>query len=182
MSELLDELYLNWLYRKIGSVRFKNPNRTYWQLARKLYTKEFVWLIPNDDNRVADGRDLRYEFIEDQREVDETFEVTEEWLDLGCSMLEMLIALARRLAFEAEGLTRDWFWHLIDNIGLQHYNDAYFTELNYQEDVDGKLDEIIWRTYAPDGSGGLFPLRHPQEDQRDVELWYQLSAYLLERA
>ncbi len=177
MDEPLDELYLHWLYKKIGSVRLKNPARTYWSLARKLYTKEFVWLIPNDDNRAEDGRELRYEFMHDE----EISYVDDAWMDLGCSMLEMLIALSRRLAFQTEGDPRSWFWHLLDNLGLEHYTDAYFGVMDYEGELDEKLDSVIWRTYEPDGGGGLFPLRHPHEDQRDVELWFQLSAYLLER-
>jgi len=49
VSQPLDELYFTWLYSQVGSVRTRNPARTYWSLLRYLYTKEFVWIIPNDD-------------------------------------------------------------------------------------------------------------------------------------
>lgn len=174
MSEPLDELYLKWLYSQVGSVKFKNPSRTYWSLVRKLFTTEFLWFIPNDDNRLEDGRDLRSEFLADQG----IEEVDPDWMLLGCSMLEMLIGLSRRLAFECEGEPRDWFWHMIDNLGLYSYNDRKpFPE----ELVEETLNRVIFRTYQPDGTGGLFPLRHATQDQRKVELWYQLSAYILER-
>jgi len=62
MNEPLDDLYLTWLYSQIGSIKLKQPSRTYWSLFRQLYTKEFVWIIPNDDNRIEDGRDLRFKF------------------------------------------------------------------------------------------------------------------------
>jgi hypothetical protein len=26
--------------------------------------------------------------------------------------------------------------------------------------------------------GGFFPLTHPNDDQRKVEIWYQMNAYL----
>src|SRR5689334_4311656 len=120
MNEPLDELYFKWLYRQVGSVRLRNPARTYWSLLRLLFTKEFVWIIPNDDNRVEDGRCLRHEFVEELG----IENVDYEWMSLGCSFLEMLIALSRWLAFEAEeGEPRDWFWHVMRVLGLDIYRD-----------------------------------------------------------
>lgn len=173
MNQPLDELYLKWLYGCIGNPELTVRTRTYWTLARQLYTTEFFWFIPNDDNRGEDGRYLRYEFIEDLGLEDPD----PDWLHLGCSMLELLIGLSRRLSFLGEGEARDWFWHLVDNLEIR-YNDRQ----RYPADLVGEvLDNVIWRLYEPNGQGGLFPLRHADRDQRDVELWYQLSAYLLER-
>lgn len=141
---------------------------------RQLYTKEFVWFIPNDDNRVEDGRELRHEFLDEQ----EFDDVDPDWMGLGCSMLEMFIGLSRRLAFQTESEPRVWFWHLMDTLDLRICND----KSNYaQKRVDDILSVVIWRNYEPDGRGGLFPLRTPAQDQRRVEIWYQLAAYLLER-
>ncbi len=176
MNEPLDELYFTWLYSQVGSVKLRTASRTHWSLVRQLYTKEFIWLIPNDDNRVEDGRDLRLEFL-DAREIENA---DSDWLGLGCSMLEMLIALSRRLSFEAEGEPRDWFWHMLENLDLEQFNDQQYNEL-HQLGIDATLDQVIWRTYSPNGFGGIFPLKYPQEDQRSIEIWYQLSAYLLER-
>jgi hypothetical protein len=174
MSEPLDDQYLSWLYAQVASVRQRDRSRSYWDLLRQLYVTEFVWFVPNDDNRVEDGRDLRLEFFEkkriDERDVD--------WAHLPCSMLEMLIALSRRIAFEAEGKPADWFWHMLTNVELNGFTDA--APGTYDE-IDGVLSRIIWRTYDPDGHGGLFPLHDSREDQRKVELLYQLSAYLYER-
>lgn len=136
---------------------------------------EYIWLVPNDDNRVEDGKDLRHEFLV-------ACGITnpdQAWLDMGCSMLEMLIGLSRRLAFEAEGEPRDWFWHLLKNLGLHEYNDRNYNR-SAADDIDEKANDVIWRRYLPDGRGGLFPLQHAQEDQTRVELWYQLAAYLEE--
>lgn len=180
MDEPLDEVYLRWLYSKIGSVRLRNRSRTYWTLARQLYTKEFVWFVPNDDNRVEDGRSLRYEFIQEY----EVTHVDPEWLGLGCSMLEMLIGLSRRLAFEADGGEPSrWFWKLIENLELLHFTDAYFEHegpARCAAYVDEAMNRVIFRTYSYSGKGGLFPLNRAYHDQRDVEIWYQLNSYLLE--
>jgi hypothetical protein len=175
MNGALDDLYLTWLYEQVGDVKVRSRSRTYWELFRQLYETEFVWFIPNDDNRAEDGRSLREQFLED-RGID-IFDVDPEWLGIGCSFLELLIGLSRRLSFEAEGSPATWFWHMLDNLGI-----ADCTDLSRYD--HGKVDEIvetvITRTYDYDGRGGLFPLRHARTDQRDVELWYQLNEYLLE--
>lgn len=178
MPEPLDEQYFMWLYQKVASVRLKNPALTYWSLLRQLHKKEFVWLIANDDNRVEDGKDLRIAFLDEVRE-----SATSEWLSMGCSMLEMLIALSARLAYESEDdkETDDWFWELMRNIGLHEYADLYFKNVFTLELVNEALDRVIKRQYDETGYGGLFPLTFPRSDQRKVELWYQMSSYLLER-
>ena len=173
MSEPLDELYFRWLYAQVSNVKLKNPSRTYWSLLRLLHMKEFVWFIPNDDNRLEDGRLLRFEFVE----LHELHDVDPNWMDLECSMLEMLIGLSRRLWFEDDMPVDEWFWHLMENLGLNGLTDRGGWS---EQDVDEILDAVIWRTYEKDGRGGLFPLVEPKEDQREVELWYQMSEYLLE--
>lgn len=173
MNLPLDELYLNWLYELFADREAVSPSKTFWKLANFLYTKEFFWLVPNDDNRCEDGRYLRVVFVEDLGLED----VDPDWMDLGCSMLEMLIGLSRRLSFQDGGEPSDWFWHLIDNLGLR-YDDRKRFPTDLAEEVS---DRIIWRTYKSNGVGGLFPLRRPRCDQRDAEIWHQLNAYLLER-
>jgi hypothetical protein len=46
--------------------------------------------------------------------------------------------------------------------------------------VNDILYALIWRTYDPDGSGGFFPLLHSKKDQRQIEIWYQMHAYVRE--
>ena len=100
---------------------------------------------------------------------------------MDCSVLEMLIALAGRVAFEDdfEGSSLEWFWRLINNLELGKYSDDVY-EISISEGVDEIANRLNERTYSWTGAGGLFPLNFAQEDQRHVELWYQLSAYLLE--
>lgn len=176
MSAYLDERYFDWLYSQVCSVRWKSPARSYKNLFHIFYTKEFVWLVPNDDNRVEDGRDLRYLFLEDedigvhQRDC--------HWMVLGCSVLEAFIALAKRFAFETDRDESDCFWELLENIGLNNLNDR--VDISF-DDVEDTLDRVIWRTYEYNGNGGLFPLFNSEQDQRKIELWYQLSAYIFEQ-
>jgi hypothetical protein len=175
-NEPISHVYFEWLYSHIASLQARNPSRTVWALAQQLYTKEFIWLVPNDDNRISDGKDLRYKFLEEEGLA--LADVDPYWLDEGCSMLEMLIALSQRLSFEADEVPAKWFWEMMDNLDLSHYSDSVYNE-EMADLVDETLDRVIWRTYSPNGDGGLFPLRRARKDQRKVELWYQLNEYLL---
>ena len=176
MKAPLDELYFRWLYSLILSPRSK---RTYWTLFRQLYKKEFVWIVPRDDNRIEDGRDLRYEFIDEMalRDVDP------DWVDLGCSMLELIVVLSRILSFETDISEKEWFWQLLENIDLRGVSTGRYSDQDTfsEEDVNDKLNQVIYRTYSRTGRGGLFPLRYTDHDQRKVELWYQLTEYLIEQ-
>lgn len=174
MNEPVDELYFRWLYKLVGSVTEKNPARSYWSLLRQLYTTEFVWFVPNDHNRAEDGRDLRLRFVHYSG-----VSPDREWMDLGCSMLEMLVALSYRVSDETGHKMKGWFWRFLENLELAELSDANYGELT-EEAVSEVVNQVIWRQYDPDGLGGLFPLEHPKEDQREVELWYQMCAYLLD--
>lgn len=173
MIEPLDERYLTWLYARIGSLRQANAVYTHWSLLRLLFTREFAWLIPNDVNRVEDGRYIRYEFLEDSGL---TPDVDPNWLGLGCSVLEMIVSVSDRLAFEADRDTHYWFWQLMDNLGLTYFNDGTFDERL----VDDIVHAMVFRDFAPDGRGSLFPLQRPAEDQRSIEIWHQLQNYVME--
>lgn len=169
-EEPLDESYFKWLYSQVANPRARSKRRTYWDLLRVQFTTEFVWLVANDDNRVEDGRALRIEFLEGS-------EPDSLWYHLPCSFLEMAIALSRRCAFEGGGVTSEWFWQLMQNLDLADCTDAAQTPV---QNIDHILNSVVWRTYARDGKGGLFPIKKPRRDQRTVEIWYQMQAYLLE--
>lgn len=176
MSAYLDELYSEWLYKQVFSSRLQAPSKSFRNLTHILYTTEFLWIVPNDDNRIEDGKSLRHEFVSDMELT--PCRADHMWFNLGCSMLELLVVLSRRLEFEIGEPIEDAFMELLDNLGLAGLNDQCDIP---EEEVREILHNVIWRTYHEDGVGGLFPLDNPQEDQRKVELWYQLSAYILER-
>lgn len=174
-----DEEFFLWLAKQVVDVDIpkRSAKPTYWKLLRALYTKEFVKVIANDDNRLADGKELRNDFI---RETGQT-SVDPVWMEMGCSTLELMVGLAQRLAFQAGEDPQHWFWRLIENIGLEKYNDrSDFDEV----EVANTIDRVMYRQYHSNGRGGFFPLRNPpknQKDQRKVELWYQMSSYVLEQ-
>lgn len=172
----LDHIYLEWLYKRaIGALQAKNPSLTYWKLAKHLNSIPFHWYVRNDDNRAEDGKCLRDEFIDEM--AIEDLEIG--WLQLDCSMLEMFIAFADRAAFETDMNNGDWFWIFMENLGLRSLSDRAWDD-DAEQHVDEVCERIILRKYQRNGAGGLFPLRHAIQDQRKVELAYQLATYLLE--
>jgi hypothetical protein len=177
MSAPLDELYLEWLYGEVADPNIQGKTFTYWKVLKVLLDKPFAWVpdIVNDENRIADGKALRLEFFEEKGISDPD----QDWVELGCSFLELMVGLARRLAFVAGGEPHYWFWfHLMENIGLAEFTDNRRLPKRRVDDV---LNEIIFRNYEPSGLGGFFPLQYPREDQRTVELWTQLNEYVLEQ-
>ena len=165
--------YFRWLCDLVG---FKRTDPSHRNLARALHAKIFYGLIPNDDNRVEDGRKLRELFSETGFNVDSLY--SEE-----CSILEMLIGLALRIETilmepRKGDRTSKWFWELIGNLHLELYppSDPY-AKKKERENCD-KLNSFLDRTYSRTGEGGLFPLKDVKRDQRDVEIWYQMMFYL----
>lgn len=173
MEEPVEELYFNWLYHKVAAVDNPTPSLTYYTLFRDLHSIEFVWLISGDDNREQDGLDLRREFYRTAF-IDEDI----HWMNLPCSVLEMLIAFSRRAEFDTNISYRDWFWVFMENLRLKDLNDA---QSNITVRANDLIERFVWRTYSSNGLGGLFPLMYPQHDQRDVEVWYQFCEYLVDR-
>lgn len=173
MDEPIEELYFNWLYSKVARVEVPTPSLTYWTLLRDLHSVEFVWLNPGDENRAEDGLELRREFL-----VQAYLDQDPSWMSIGCSVLEMLIAFSRRAEFQTNVNAHDWFWIFMTNLHLEDLNDA---AENISETVADIIDQFIWRTYRPNGNGGLFPLTRPEHDQRKVEIWYQFCEFVFEQ-
>lgn len=171
----LDERYLTWIVKQVEPISQRNPARSHWLLLKLMYQTEFRWFIKNDDNRLLDGLNLRQEFID----TEEGGDVPGNWLSEPCSFLEMLLALAQRMAFETSLEADYWFWRMVENLNLRIYVDETFDNevIMLVTDI---LKQVIDRTYHADGSEGLFPLYHPGTDQRQVELWYQFQQYLME--
>ena len=93
-----------------------------------------------DENRFADGINLRYRFAD---ELGYSREQIALYLnDKPCSILEMMIALSIRCEEQITGDMEEgdhpdrWFWLMINNLGLTNMVDDYF-DLNY---VDHRID------------------------------------------
>ena len=150
-------------------------------LLEYLHGIEFYSLVPNDDNRSADGEHLRYIF---ENEVGPSGAPSVP--DGPCTVLEMLIGLSYRLEFELLGgqferPAGDWFWVLIDNLGLDFADDIQFGRPETAMEVHNIVMKMLERRYDTAGNGGLFPIKKPSKDQRRVEIWYQMSAWVNEK-
>lgn len=169
MTTTLDYQYYNWLTQKVSIANGKQ----YTQLFEIMHNVEFLWFIPNDDNRIQDAIDLRTEFMNRSDSHGE--------LELGsATCLEVLVSLSRRLAMIASdgGHSKQWAWTLLKNLGLIKFPDPLSPEK--VQKVNEILHDLVWRNYQPDGRGGFFPLLNPDTDQTKVEIWYQLNAYVSE--
>lgn len=166
-----EQAYFNWLKKqiRIPTQRSSDQRLTYNELFTIMHDREFVWTVPNDDNRIEDGFELRAEFCGG----------ADHSLHFGVSFLEVLVGLSRRVAWTAEGVARNWAWQLIVNIGLDKMCDPLTT--NKRNRIIDTLDVLIWRQYDRNGKGGFFPLANPVEDQTKVEIWYQMHAFLNEQ-
>lgn len=172
--------YFDWLCIFVG-LNKSIPGRNYNELVNALHHMEFKPKLQMDTNRGADGLQLRVEFMNEHG----------PWgsaTNRGpCTMLEFLVALSRRMSFLTygegnHGQTEYYFWKLIGNLGLKKVTDDKWHFINgdfFTEDAVWRVNE---RQYMPDGSGGLFPLKRPNQDQRTVEIWYQMNAWLMENS
>lgn len=158
----VEKAYFSWLIGLVNGGRNKS-------LLQYLHGVRFYSVLKLDENRAADGQGLRDDF-----EYSTNIPV-DELEDKDCTVLEMLVALARRISditYEDGSVEiPKWFWILIHNLKLQE---------NHNLRNDHLLKRFMERNYTPSGHGGLFPLNKPREDQRNTELWYQMHAYIRE--
>jgi hypothetical protein len=140
-------------------------------MIQSLFYESFHHFVPNDDNRASEGQGLRDKFMDDEER-----QMIRQSYFRPCSVLEMLIALSERMAFElfnpmeeSDPDVPNCFWEIINNLKLKpnQSNAAIIHRLNKRE-------------YMESGLGGMFPLEDHREDQRAVEIWYQMMAYINE--
>lgn len=148
-----------------------------------LYRIDFRWSVHNDDNRISDAMELRYNY---QADCNISNDDMEELLLIPCSIIEVICGLAIRM----DDFMRDpeggahidrWFWELISNLGLIDFTDDAFKKGAWSLDDVRKITDIFMdRTYDELGRGGLFPRNVCYKDQRECELFEQMNGYLNE--
>ena len=179
MDRTLNEEYFAWMYQLVcGAQTLKNLS--YRMLLLHLNEREFIPVIDMDENRVADGIELRYRFGYEHRLPEPVIAVE---LDIRpCSILEMMLALSLRCEehimadSDIGDRTGQWVWNMIVNLGLASMNDARYD----RKKVDEILDRFLNREYEFHGEGGLFTVRHGHRDMRKAEIWYQAMWYFNE--
>lgn len=167
--------YYQWLLDKVKA--YMEPYYNYSLLLSELHSIEFTWGIANDENRVSDGFNLRYEYMDEQN-------VPEVFYQQGspCSVLEMMIGLACRCDREimrvpGEDRTYIWFWMMIDNLDLMRCSDDNFSG----DYVRQQIGKWLNRDFKRNGLGSPFPLKNGHcQDQRKQTIWAQMCGYLSE--
>ena len=171
-SHNLRDEYFDYLVDIVGG------DHGYSMALRRLFIYSFEYYVDGDDNRAADGVDLRFDFACSDEEIDWIFASMPE----DCTVLEMMVALAVRVENDIMynpdfgDRTSEWFWIMFENLGLNKYPDEQYDE----EAVDGIIDILVQRRYRRNGIGGLFYVTDPKIDMREVEIWYQMNYYFCE--
>lgn len=141
-----------------------------------MYNVAFNASVPNDDNRAVEGKNLRTEFL---NIVGQDAAEHYQWLATPCTLLEMLVALTARAAFMSGMAESMWFGIFMDNLGFTHYYDSDWED-KFRPIISATLTKLNERRYKQNGYGGLFPVYQTDRDQRTVEIWYQMCAYIQE--
>ena len=169
MIDLVLNDYFEWMIDIVGGHR-------YIELLKELHSIEYTFENLNDENRAHDGEDLRWRYVCDggNRRI-------LKWCQ-PCTVLEMLVALAIKMEDIMDNPNYGdrvdiWFWEMMTNMELDTLTDSHFDEecISY---VHERIDIMLNRWYAPDGTGGLYHLPDCKKDLRDVEVWFQMCWYL----
>ena len=161
--------YIRWVLKdKLGLNEKEIRNNLC--LVRALSEVEFTWRHPMDENRAIDGLDLRRDF---EYETGDFLDKSSGLLP-GCSMFEMLAALAIRCENQLMrnsllgDRTSKWFFEFLDNLGILDCD---------ERDVEHIVDAC--EQFA-DGRKDMFPLKKKGIKQKNEQIWKQLMAYLNE--
>lgn len=149
---------------------------SYRELLKILYGFEFKVVVEMDYNRVKNALYLRDHLAEEAGldAIDDDY----------CSVLDILVHLADRMAFNVDRLSehetglRCYFWEMIENFGFGECTDA-----DEDWDVEGVadvLDRWINRKYDNNGTDTPFPICHRVSKFSKFELWDQMQIYIEE--
>lgn len=173
--------YFEWLCEM---VHCDGPSQSYNILLKTLHGIPFFVKNQRDLNRIDDGYRLRIDYDNFNNHTGRNLE---SLYQMKTSVLEVLIGLANRMEdimFDAEkgDQTIIWFWEMIDNLGLGDFTDSAFGERRwYTLQVEEIIEKWMDRRFRRNGKGSPFPLETSKNDQRKIELIYQMNYYLDER-
>lgn len=174
------------ILRQYKAILFENVEDRAHQLAdyclllNCLFNIPFKSFIAMDDNRIEDALYMRKECIDS--EIGRRYDVSSVE-DRYVSVFEVLFALSKRMEndflcdpMEEIDHSRDHFWLFLRNLGVEKYSNDNFLETNVRE----KVEKWVRREYRKDGFGSIFPVRRPKKDMRTLQIWDQMSVYILE--
>lgn len=175
--------YFDWMYESVNTDPDGNLHDYYKDLLHYLHSISFNYLIPMDSNREGDGITLRYHFAY-EKNIPSSVVASE--IDIyPCSVLEMMVALSRRMESDVMGdvefgnRTYIWFHSMLSSMGLENFVDGEFGNIERGEAGD-IVSRCLNREYGYNGEGGFFTLANPSRDLRSVEIWDQAMWWLNE--
>ena len=175
----IEEAYFHWLYDQVFEVWNPRSPESFTTVCWLMNQVVFTPLVPYDENRIADAAELRNQFQQYAGSLGPE-EISAVMLP-DASVFEVLIALAGKADFMVPLSVRTWFRVFIENLKLDKYSDQY-CQARSTWPIERTINIFNNRSYTPFGKGGIFPMRNPEHDQRKVELWYQMGAYMTENA
>lgn len=204
------EEYFEWLCRQTGPLEKRLSDRTWLGNYSFLLKVLDICLYdpfrfedehPVDKSYAISARKLRKEFVGQYSRPDERWglENAEIFSNVkgrgACSMLELLIVLAREMSktrFKSDLMVFECFWEFVHNLDLDRYTDDYVdtfvvNRCNINNDLTMSLvyDEIVRKIdifrkkeYRKDGVGGIFPIVESSKDARKMSLHAQMDEYI----
>ena len=176
--------YHDWLFDRIGV----NPEDHEIEcLCGLLLVLPFEAVLKEDGNIIESALYLRRTFIRDY----DADEKRRFYQSMGpCSILEMLCVLLEKMSYMlienplASSEQGALFFELIDNLELGWINDRSFQQNPEwcNDYIEEAIQTFTYRDYDENGqNGGLFPVEHAPFDMREVGLYQQMDAYLIEK-
>lgn len=168
----MNQDYIKWLQNRVDLIDTKGSHDS---LFKELASYNYDYILPMDENRAQDGIALRYQFYQNS-------DSYPRWvLTQPCTFLEFLVALAERMSFICSSYVEDMikgiFWKLLDNMTISNLTDDEWEQLDGEKQVGWAISRVCNRTYDADGTGGLFPMAKPKQNQREIQVWYQMQQY-----
>ena len=165
--------YFEWLKSQVDFLDF--PEK-YDRLFSALQARIFTYKHPMDKNRAMDAISMR-DLYREETEKRAPSNV------LPPTVLEFFVAISKRMNYICSSFdqdkTKEIFWRLMANLKLNDMSDVRYEILGGDRQVNDILDRFLDRQYEVDGSdGGLFPMARPRQNQREIEIWYQMNQYL----
>lgn len=162
--------YFDWLIQKINK-----HNEPYFAIYYQLYDTDFIVMNENDNSRYEDGLYLRKVYDYEKNNCINLYTC----LNKKCSILEMMVALAKRMEdllydYTVGDQTDVWFNEMLRSLGIDSYtDDDYYDEYIVEKALDDMMNYHINRN----GDGGLFTVPYSNVDMRDLSIWYQMQVY-----
>lgn len=171
--------YENWLC--LLAIPNKETREKYSILLNKLFETTYFNTLELDENRIIDAVNLRGLYAEVKEKYWDPDNYQNELEDKPCSVLEVMVALARRVEdqimtdLDISNHAGFWFMSMIKNLGLEELTDDSW----YESKFSAVMTIFLNRLYDPNGKGGnLFIVEKPREDMRTTDIWYQCMWWL----